>query len=446
MDLHKLIADLEEKNPAQPLYIQAAKEVLETIVDLVNENPKYDKYAIVERLLEPERIIQFKITWVDDAGKIQVNRGFRVQHNMALGPYKGGIRYHKSVNVDTMKFLAFEQTLKNSLTTLPMGGGKGGSDFDPTGKSEGEVMRFTQSFMTELQKYIGPETDVPAGDIGVGAREIGFMYGQYKRIRGEHVGVLTGKGLTWGGSLVRPEATGFGSIYFLKGMLDAKKDTIVGKTIALSGFGNVAWGAALKAEELGGKVIAISGPDGYILDEDGITGEKVNYMRELIATRNNVVAPYATKFPSAKFVAGKKPWEVKVDIAIPCAIQNELNLEDAKILKANGVKYVVETSNMGCTADAVNFFLAERISFAPGKAANAGGVATSGLEMSQNAMKLAWNAEEVDEKLHAIMNNIHENCLKYGTEKDGYINYVKGANIAGFIKLADAMIEQGVAY
>ena len=446
MDLHKLIAELEAKNPAQPLYIQAAKEVLETIVDFVNENPKYDKYAIVERILEPERIIQFKVTWVDDNGKIQINRGFRVQHNMAIGPYKGGIRFHKNVTVDTMKFLAFEQTFKNSLTTLPMGGGKGGSDFDPTGKSEGEVMRFCQAFMTELQKYIGAETDVPAGDIGVGGREIGFMYGQYKRLRGEHVGVLTGKGLNWGGSLIRPEATGFGSIYFLKGMLAAKKDTLVGKRVALSGFGNVAWGAALKLEELGAKVVAISGPDGYIVDEDGIKGDKINYMEELLATRNNVVAPFATKYPSAKFIAGKRPWEVKVDIAIPCAIQNELGIEDAKVLAANGCKYVVETSNMGCTAEAVTYLQSQKISFAPGKAANAGGVATTGLEMSQNSMKLAWTREEVDAKLNAIMNNIHENCVKYGTEKDGYINYVKGANIAGFIKVADSMIDQGVAY
>lgn len=446
MDLKKLIADLEEKNPAQPLYIQAAKEVLETIVDFVNENPKYDKYSIVERLLEPERIIQFKVTWVDDAGKVQVNRGYRVQHNMAIGPYKGGIRYHKSVNVDSMKFLAFEQTLKNSLTTLPMGGGKGGSDFDPTGKSEGEVMRFTQSFMTELQKYLGPETDVPAGDIGVGAREVGYMYGQYKRIRGEHVGVLTGKGLNWGGSLIRPEATGFGSVYFLQGMLAAKNDTIKGKRVAVSGFGNVAWGVVLKLEELGGNVVAISGPDGYIIDEEGIRGDKIDYMRELLATRNNVVAPYAQKYPNAKFVAGKKPWELKVDVAMPCAIQNELNLDDAKQLAANGVQYVVETSNMGCTADAITYLQSKKISFAPGKAANAGGVATSGLEMTQNSMKLSWTREEVDAKLHQIMNNIHENCLKYGTEEDGYINYVKGANIAGFIKVADAMIDQGVAY
>ena len=446
MDLQKLIAELEAKNPAQPLYIQAAKEVLETIVDFVNANPKYDKYAIVERILEPERIIQFKITWVDDNGKIHVNRGYRVQHNMAIGPYKGGCRFHKSVNQDSMKFLAFEQTFKNSLTTLPMGGGKGGSDFDPTGKSEGEMMRFCQSFMTELQRYLGPETDVPAGDIGVGAREIGFMYGQYKRLRNEHVGVLTGKGLNWGGSLIRPEATGFGSVYFLQGMLAAKGDKIEGKRVALSGFGNVSWGAALKCEELGAKVVCISGPDGYILDEDGITGEKIVYMTELLATRNNVVAPYAEKYPNAKFFPGKKPWEQKVDVAIPCAIQNELNKEDAELLAANGCQYVVEASNMGCTADAIHVLQSKKVSYAPGKAANAGGVATSGLEMTQNSMKLSWTREEVDEKLKAIMRNIHDNCVKYGTEKDGYINYVKGANVAGFIKVADAMIDQGVAY
>jgi glutamate dehydrogenase (NADP+) len=444
MDLHKLIDELTAKNPAQPLYIQAATEVLETIVDFVNANPKYDKYSIVERILEPERILQFKVSWVDDSGKIQVNRGFRVQHNMAIGPYKGGCRFHKSVNQDSMKFLAFEQTFKNSLTTLPMGGGKGGSDFDPTGKSEGEVMRFCQAFMTELQKYLGPETDVPAGDIGVGAREVGFMYGQYKRIRNEHVGVLTGKGLNWGGSLIRPEATGFGAIYFLEGMLAARKDTMAGKRVALSGFGNVTWGAALKLEELGAKVVAISGPDGYIHDEDGITGEKVVYLTELLATRNNVVAPYAKKYPNAKFFENRKSWEVKVDVAIPCAIQNELNEADAKILVDNGCQYVVEASNMGCTADAIAYLQSKKVSYAPGKAANAGGVATSGLEMTQNSMKLSWSREEVDEKLKAIMSNIHANCVKYGTDKDGYINYVRGANVAGFIKVADAMIDQGV--
>ena len=447
MDLKKIIAELEAKNPAQPLYIQAAKEVLETIVDFVNQNPKYDKYAIVERILEPERIIKFKVTWVDDKGNIQVNRGYRVQHNMAIGPYKGGIRFHPSVNEDSMKFLAFEQTFKNSLTTLPMGGGKGGSDFNPQGKSENEVMRFCQAFMTELQKYIGPETDVPAGDIGVGGREIGFMYGQYKRLRGHHVGVLTGKGLEWGGSLVRPEATGFGSVYFLQGMIKTKKDKLAGKRVALSGFGNVSWGAALKLAELGAKVVTISGPDGYILDEEGITTpEKIAYMNDLLQTRNNVVAPYADKFKSAKFFPGKKSWEVKVDIAMPCAIQNELNDKDAALLIKNGVQYVVETSNMGCTAEAVIALQKANINFAPGKAANAGGVATSGLEMSQNSMKLSWSAKEVDEKLHGIMDNIHDNCVKYGKEKNGYINYVKGANIAGFIKVAEAMIAQGVAY
>jgi len=445
MDLHKLIAELEAKNPAQPLYIQAAKEVLETIVDFVNENPKYDKYAIVERILEPERIIKFRVSWVDDKGQIQVNRGFRVQHNMAIGPYKGGLRFHPSVNEDSMKFLAFEQTFKNSLTTLPMGGGKGGSDFDPKGKSEGEVMRFCQAFMTELQKYIGPETDVPAGDIGVGAREIGFMYGQYKRLRDEHVGVLTGKGLEWGGSLIRPEATGFGAVYFLEGMLATCKDSIKGKRAIISGFGNVAWGTALKLAELGAVLVAISGPDGYILDEAGInTPEKIQYMNELNQTRNNVVAPFADKFKTAKFFPGKKVWGVPCDIAMACAIQNELDGKDAEMLVKNGVKYVVEVSNMGCTADAITTFQKAKVNFAPGKAANAGGVATSGLEMSQNSMKLSWNKEEVDEKLKGIMQNIHANCLAHGKEKSGYINYVKGANIAGFIKVAEAMIAQGV--
>ncbi len=445
MDLKKIIADVEAKNPGQPLYIQAAKEVLETIVDFVNENPKYDKYAIVERILEPERIITFKVTWVDDKGQIHVNRAYRVQHNMAIGPYKGGIRFHPSVNEDSMKFLAFEQTFKNSLTTLPMGGGKGGSDFNPQGKSEGEVMRFCQAYMTELQKYIGPETDVPAGDIGVGAREVGYMYGQYKRIRDVHVGVLTGKGREWGGSLIRPEATGFGAVYFLEGMLATRNDTIKGKRTILSGFGNVAWGTALKLAELGANLIAISGPDGYIIDEEGIsTPEKIEYMLELNQTRNNVVAPFADKFKSAKFFPGKKVWEVPCEMALCCAIQNELDGNDAEMLVKNGVKYVVEVSNMGCTADAIHAFQKAKINFAPGKAANAGGVATSGLEMSQNSLKLSWNSEEVDARLKEIMKNIHTNCVAHGTEKDGYINYVKGANIAGFIKVADAMIAQGV--
>ena len=446
MDLQKLIKQTEERNPGQPLYNQAVREVLETICDFVNEHPKYDQYKIVERLLEPERIVKFKVTWVDDKGEIQVNRGYRVQHNMAIGPYKGGLRFHPTVTEDTMKFLAFEQTFKNSLTTLPMGGGKGGSDFDPKGKSEGEVMRFCQSFMTELQKYIGPDTDVPAGDIGVGGREIGFMYGQYKRLRGEHVGVLTGKGLEWGGSLIRPEATGFGAVYFLEGMLAAKKDTLKGKRCIISGFGNVAWGTALKLAELGANLVAISGPDGYILDEEGInTPEKIAYMDALNATRNNVVAPFAEKFASAKFFPGKKVWEVPCEIAMTCAIQNELNGDDAKKLIANNVKYVVEVSNMGCTAEAVAELQKAAVSFAPGKAANAGGVATSGLEMCQNSARLSWTFEEVDLKLKGIMEGIFHNAFntakKYGVKENDLLT---GANIAGFEKVCDAMIAEGI--
>lgn len=444
MDIKKILAQVEAKNPGEPLFLQAVTEVIETIKDYVEANPKYDKYAIVERIVEPDRVIQFKVEWVDDKGNIQVNRGYRVQFNNAIGPYKGGIRFHPKVNADTLKFLGFEQTFKNSLTTLPMGGGKGGSDFDPQGKSEMEVMRFCQAFTTELFKYIGPDTDVPAGDIGVGGREIGFMYGMYKKIRSENTGVLTGKGRNWGGSILRPEATGYGGVYFVNNMLKQAGKELKGKTIALSGFGNVAWGAALKATELGAKVVCISGPDGYIYDEEGISGEKINYMDELLKTRNNVVAPFAQKYPSAKFVAGKKPWECKVDIAMPCAIQNELNGEDAKKLIANGVMCVGEISNMGCTAEAIHELQKARIIFAPGKAANAGGVAVSGLEMTQNASHIGWTAQQVDEKLIQIMNDIHANCVKYGAEKDGYINYVKGANIAGFIKVADSMIELGV--
>src|SRR5574344_2323800 len=447
MDVKKILANVEAKNPGEPLFLQAVTEVIETIEEYVAANPKYDKYKIIKMMVEPDRIFQFRVEWVDDNGEVQVNRGFRVQFNNAIGPYKGGIRFHPTVTLDTLKFLGFEQTFKNSLTTLPMGGGKGGSDFNPQGKSENEVMRFCQSFMTELQKYIGPETDVPAGDIGVGGREIGFMFGQYKRLREHHVGGLTGKGLEWGGSLVRPEATGFGSIYFLEGMLATKKDQLKGKRVVISGFGNVAWGTALKLAELGAKLVAISGPDGYILDEEGITTpEKIAYMDELNATRNNVVAPFADKFKSAKFFAGEKSWVVPCDIAMTCAIQNELDGKYAEMLVKNGVQYVVEVSNMGCTADAVAVLQNANVNFAPGKAANAGGVATSGLEMSQNAMHLSWTAKEVDEKLHGIMNSIHDNCVKHGTEKNGYINYVKGANIAGFIKVAEAMIAQGVVY
>ena len=441
--LKEFMAELERKNPGQPEFIQAATEVIESIIEVNNNNPVYLKNKILDRIVEPDRIFTFKVEWEDDNGEIQINRGYRVQFNNAIGPYKGGLRFHPSVTLGTLKFLGFEQTFKNSLTSLPMGGAKGGSDFNPRGKSDNEILRFCRSFMTELQKYIGPETDVPAGDIGVGGREIGFLYGQYKRIRGENTGVLTGKGRTWGGSLVRPEATGFGTMYFANEVLKAHNDTFKGKSVSISGFGNVAWGAVTKATELGAKVVTISGPDGYIYDENGInTPEKIAYMLSLRSSNNDVVAPYAKKF-GAKFIAGKKPWEVKVDMAFPCAIQNELDLEDAKTLLKNGVKYVIETSNMGCKAEAVKFFIENRIPFGPGKAANAGGVACSGLEMCQNSMKYSWTREEVDEKLHSIMVNIHTACIQEGKEKDGYINYVKGANIAGFKKVADAMVEQG---
>lgn len=443
MDVKKILADVEAKNPGQPLFLQAVTEVLETIEEYVAANPKYDHNKIIERMVEPDRIFQFRVEWVDDKGEIQVNRGYRVQFNNAIGPYKGGLRFHPAVTVDTLKFLGFEQTFKNSLTTLPMGGGKGGSDFNPQGKSANEVMRFCQAFMTELYKYIGPDTDVPAGDIGVGGREIGFMYGMYKKLARENTGVLTGKGRNWGGSILRPEATGFGGVYFVDYMLKKAGKDIKGKTVAVSGFGNVAWGAAIKATELGAKVVCISGPDGYIYDEAGISGEKIDYMDTLLQTRNNVVAPFADKYPTAKFFAGKKPWEAKVDIAMPCAIQNELTGEDAKKLIANGVQLVCEVSNMGCTAEAIHELQKVGIPFAPGKAANAGGVAVSGLEMSQNAYHLGWTAEEVDTKLKQIMLDIHENCVKYG-EANGYVNYVKGANIAGFIKVADSMLELGV--
>ncbi len=443
MDAKKILAELKTKYPDQPLFLQAVEEVLESIKDYVKTHPQYDKHKIVERMVEPDRIFTFKVEWVDDKGHIQVNTGYRVQFNNAIGPYKGGLRFHPSVKLDTLKFLGFEQTFKNSLTTLPMGGGKGGSDFDAKGRSENEIMRFCQAFMMELQKYIGPETDVPAGDIGVGGREIGYMYGIYKKLRNENTGVLTGKGAGWGGSILRPEATGFGAVYFVQDMLKMEKKNIKGMTVAVSGFGNVAWGAAMKATELGAKVVCISGPDGYIYDPAGMNQAKLDYMLELRASNNNVVAPYAKKFKGSKFVAGKKPWEVKVDIAMPCAIQNELDENDAKKLIKNGVKLVAEVSNMGCKAEAIHELQKAKINFAPGKAVNAGGVSVSGLEMSQNSMKYGWTAEEVDEKLHRIMSDIHANCVKYGKEGK-YINYVKGANVAGFIKVADSMIELGV--
>lgn len=439
-----VLDQLTRKYHWEPEFLQAVEEVLQTLSPLLSEEPKYARYRILERIVEPERIIMFRVPWVDDRGEIRVNSGFRVEFNSALGPYKGGLRFHPSVNLSILKFLGFEQTFKNSLTGMPMGGGKGGSDFDPKGKSEMEVMRFSQSFMSELFRHIGPNTDVPAGDIGVGGREIGFLYGQYKRLRLENTGVLTGKGRDWGGSLIRPEATGYGSMYFAKEMVEASGDSMEGKRISVSGFGNVAWGVCKKASELGAKVITISGPDGFILDEEGInTEEKWEYLLELRASNNDVVEPYAEMF-SAKFFPGKRPWTVPVDMAVPCAIQNELDGDDAEQLIKNGVKYVVETSNMGCTADAGVKFITANVLFAPGKAANAGGVATSGLEMSQNAMRLAWTREEVDEKLHRVMINIHESCRQASASVGYEGNYVVGANIAGFKKVADAMIDQGV--
>ncbi|MDL2213161.1 NADP-specific glutamate dehydrogenase, partial [Bacteroides sp. OttesenSCG-928-N06] len=425
-------------------YLQAVKEVLISIEDIYNKHPEFEKAKIIERLVEPDRIFTFRVTWVDDRGEVQTNLGYRVQFNNAIGPYKGGIRFHASVTLSILKFLGFEQTFKNALTTLPMGGGKGGSDFSPRGKSAAEVMRFCQAFMLELWRHIGPDMDVPAGDIGVGGREVGYMFGMYKKLMREHTGTFTGKGLEFGGSLIRPEATGFGGLYFVNDMLAAKGDTLVGKTVAISGFGNVAWGAALKATELGAKVITISGPDGYIYDPEGISGKKIDYMLELRASGNDIVEPYAEEFPGATFVKGRRPWEVKTDIALPCATQNELNGEDAANLIKNGVLYVGEISNMGCTPEAIDAFIHARIPYGPGKAVNAGGVATSGLEMTQNAMHISWGAAEVDERLKSIMHGIHNQCVEYGTEADGYINYLKGANVAGFMKVAKAMLAQGI--
>ncbi len=443
MNVNNLMSELERKHPGEKEYLQAVREVLVTVEEAYNRNPEFEANKIAERIVEPDRIFTFKVPWMDDKGQIHVNIGYRVQFNNAIGPYKGGIRFHPSVNLSILKFLGFEQIFKNALTTLPMGGGKGGSDFDPKGKSNNEVMRFCQAFMTELWRHIGPETDVPAGDIGVGGREIGFMYGMYRKLAQENTGVLTGKGLTYGGSLIRPEATGFGAVYFLKQMLEKAGDKLEGKTVSVSGFGNVAWGAAKKATELGAKVVTISGPDGYVHDPAGMNAEKIDYMLELRASNNDVVAPYAEKFAGSKFFAGKKPWEVKVDIAMPCATQNELGGEDAKALIANGVKVVAEVSNMGCTPEAIDAFIHNKILYGPGKAVNAGGVATSGLEMTQNSMKISWTAEEVDDKLKQIMTSIHNACIEYGTE-GSYVNYMKGANIAGFMKVAKSMVEQGL--
>lgn len=444
MNVNKLLDALAMRHPGENEYLQAVREVLLSVEEVYNQYPEFETNKIAERLVEPDRIFTFKVPWVDDRGVVQVNLGYRVQFNNAIGPYKGGLRFHPSVNLSILKFLGFEQIFKNALTSLPMGGAKGGSDFNPKGKSDAEIMRFCQAFMTELWRYIGPETDVPAGDIGVGGREIGYLYGMYRKLARENTGVLTGKGLTYGGSLVRSEATGFGAIYFVKQMLAKAGDLLAGKVIAISGFGNVAWGAALKALQEGAKVVTISGPDGYIYDEVGLDEEKIAYMLELRASNNDVVAPFADRFPGARFIADRKPWEVKVDIAMPCATQNELDGEDAAQLLANGVQYVAEVSNMGCTPEAIDAFIAHRILYGPGKAVNAGGVATSGLEMAQNAMKLNWGAAEVDEKLHEIMASIHTACVQYGTEPDGYINYMKGANIAGFMKVARSMVEQGV--
>ncbi len=440
-EMNDFMQALMAKTPGENEFHQAVQEVVETVWDVYEKNPRYKKAKILERMVEPERVIMFRVPWIDDRGDVQINRAYRVEFNSALGPYKGGLRFHPTVTLSILKFLGFEQTFKNSLTTLPMGGGKGGSDFSPKGKSDNEIMRFCQSFMTELQRHIGPNTDVPAGDIGVGGREIGYLFGQYKRIRNEFTGVLTGKGLAWGGSLIRPEATGFGAVYFVHHMLEHLGKDIAGHTFAVSGFGNVAWGAITKINELGGKVVTISGPDGYIYDPEGISGEKVDYLLELRATNNDIVEPYAREF-GAQFFAGKKPWEQKVDIAIPCATQNEVDAADAQMLVANGCFLLAEASNMGCTSDAVEY-LTEHIDFAPGKAVNAGGVAVSGLEMTQNSQRLNWTREEVDARLHLIMREIHDTCVRYG-KNGARINYVKGANVGGFVKVADAMLAQGV--
>ena len=444
MKIENIMAHLEAKHPGEQEYLQAVREVLTSIEDVYNQHPEFERAKLIERLVEPERIITFRVPWVDDKGEVQVNLGYRVQFNSAIGPYKGGLRFHASVNLSILKFLGFEQTFKNALTTLPMGGGKGGSDFSPRGKSDAEIMRFCQAFMNELYRYIGPEIDVPAGDIGVGAREVGYLFGQYKKLTRDWSGVLTGKGLEFGGSLIRPEATGFGGLYFVNEMLQTRGMDIKGKTVAISGFGNVAWGAATKATQLGAKVITISGPDGYIYDPEGISGEKTDYMLELRSSGNDICQPYADEFPDAQFVPGRRPWEVKCDIALPCATQNELNGDDAHQLIQNGCQCVGEISNMGCTPEAIDAFIEAEMLYAPGKAVNAGGVATSGLEMSQNAMHLSWSAQEVDQRLHQIMHAIHKQCVKYGTQPDGYINYVRGANIAGFMKVAKAMMAQGI--
>ena len=443
-NVKNFLEKVSTRNQNEPEFMQAVHEVAETVIPFIENNKKYQNKMLLERMVEPERVVMFRVPWLDDNGDIQVNRGFRIQMNSAIGPYKGGLRFHPSVNLSILKFLAFEQTFKNSLTTLPMGGGKGGSDFDPKGKSDNEVMRFCQSFMTELQRHIGANADVPAGDIGVGAREIGFMFGQYKRIQNEFTGILTGKGLSYGGSLIRPEATGYGNVYFAQNMLKTKGEKLEGKTIVISGAGNVAQYAAEKATQLGAKVVTMSDSGGFIYDKDGIDADKLQFIMELKNERRGRISEYVDQYSGAEYHEGKTPWDIKCDIALPCATQNELDKEDAQALVSNGCMCVGEGANMPCTPEAIEVFHKEKILFSPGKASNAGGVATSGLEMSQNSMRYNWTSEEVDKKLHEIMNDIHEKCVEYGTTEDGYVDYVKGANIAGFVKVADAMLAQGV--
>jgi glutamate dehydrogenase (NADP+) len=432
------------RNSNEPEFLQAVHEVAETVIPFIEKNPKYQGKKLLERMVEPERTLMFRVPWVDDNGETQVNRGYRVEFNSAIGPYKGGLRFHPSVNLSILKFLGFEQVFKNSLTTLPMGGGKGGSDFNPKGKSDREVMAFCQAFMSELFRHIGANTDVPAGDIGVGGREIGYMFGQYKKLRNEFVGVLTGKGASWGGSLIRPEATGYGNVYFAQNMLKANGNSFEGKTVVISGSGNVAQYAAEKATEFGAKVVSMSDSSGHIYDADGIDAEKLAHVMEIKNVRRGRISEYVTKYPNAKFFAGERPWGIKCDVALPCATQNELNGEEAKTLITNGCICVSEGANMPSTPEAIEAFMDAKILFAPGKASNAGGVATSGLEMSQNSLRYNWTREEVDAKLHAIMNDIHASCVTYGTQADGFVDYVKGANVAGFVKVADAMLDQGV--
>jgi glutamate dehydrogenase (NADP+) len=435
---------VEKRNPNEPEFLQAVTEVAETVIPFIEKNTQYDQGKLLERMTEPERVLLFRVPWVDDSGEVQINKGYRIEMNSAIGPYKGGLRFHPSVNLSILKFLAFEQVFKNSLTTLPMGGGKGGADFNPKGKSDAEVMRFCQSFMTELSRHIGPNTDVPAGDIGVGGREIGYMFGQYKRLRNEFTGVLTGKGMSFGGSLIRPEATGYGDVYFAQSMLATRGDSFEGKTVAVSGAGNVAQYATEKATELGAKVVTLSDSSGYIYDADGIDAEKLAFVMELKNVKRGRINEYVNQYPNAKFFKGERPWSVKCDVALPCATQNELNGDEAKVLVSNGCICVAEGANMPTTPEAIEVLQKAKVLFAPGKASNAGGVATSGLEMSQNSLRFNWTREEVDAKLKNIMKDIHESCVTYGTQEDGYIDYVKGANVAGFVKVADAMMAQGI--